>query len=205
MDQRIIFKSAVGDVGVLTPADGDMTIEQIAAKDVPEGAEFWIVSADDLPAREDRHLFAWNPDATRVDVVPVLDENGESVVDENGDAVVENVTVPAPAWEPLPPVDPVIAWRETAALEKGEFLVACVSFKILPEAEAIDAAKGNWPATFAALFAGLDAATALKTQIEWATVASVRRVHPIIGALAAIAKLTDAQVDALFGWADNAN
>ena len=202
MNERIIYQTESGAMAVITPANPDLSIDQLAQA-VPEGVVFWVVEADTIPA--DRHLFVWNPDATRVDAVPVLDKNGDPVVDENGDAVVENVAVPAPTWEPLPPVDPVIAWRETAALEKGEFLVACVSFKILPEAEAIDAAKGNWPATFAALFAGLDAATALKTQIEWATVASVRRVHPIIGALAAIAKLTDAQVDALFGWAGNAN
>ena len=53
MDQRIIFKNSNGGVSVIIPSpDCGMTIEEIAEKDVPGGAEFRIVEAADIP--EDR-------------------------------------------------------------------------------------------------------------------------------------------------------
>jgi len=49
MDQRIIYQNDDGGVSVIVPADCGLTIEQIAAKDVPAGKAWQIVDAADLP------------------------------------------------------------------------------------------------------------------------------------------------------------
>lgn len=53
MTQRIIYPTDDGGVAVVIPAPEaleTMTIEEIAAKDVPAGKEFKIVSVDDIPS-----------------------------------------------------------------------------------------------------------------------------------------------------------
>ena len=53
MTQRIIYKTPEGGVAVIVPApDTGLTIQQIAAKDVPHGIPYEIVNAADIP--EDR-------------------------------------------------------------------------------------------------------------------------------------------------------
>ena len=49
MEQRIIYQNDTGGVAVLIPADCGLTIEQIAAKDVPTGKAYKIVDAADIP------------------------------------------------------------------------------------------------------------------------------------------------------------
>ena len=52
-DPRIIYPTPEGGVAIIIPApDCGLTIEQIAAKDVPAGVPFRIVEATDIP--EDR-------------------------------------------------------------------------------------------------------------------------------------------------------
>ena len=50
MDERIIYQNEEGGVVIIIPADCGMTIEQIAAKDVPTGLPYKIVDAADVPA-----------------------------------------------------------------------------------------------------------------------------------------------------------
>jgi hypothetical protein len=53
MTQRIIYPTDEGGVAVIVPAaECGLTIEAIAAKDVPEGKPFKIVDVSDIP--EDR-------------------------------------------------------------------------------------------------------------------------------------------------------
>ena len=52
MNQRIIYQNDTGGVAVLIPADCGLTIEEIAAKDVPTGKPYKIVDVADIP--EDR-------------------------------------------------------------------------------------------------------------------------------------------------------
>jgi hypothetical protein len=53
MTQRIIYKTPEGGVAVIIPApDTGLTIQQIAAKDVPHGIPYEIVNVADIP--EDR-------------------------------------------------------------------------------------------------------------------------------------------------------
>jgi len=52
MNSRIIYPTDEGGVAVIIPADCGLTIEQIAAKDVPAGKPYQIVDVTDIP--EDR-------------------------------------------------------------------------------------------------------------------------------------------------------
>lgn len=50
MDQRIIYPNDTGGVAIIIPAaECDLTIEQIAEKDVPPGKPYKIVDVDDIP------------------------------------------------------------------------------------------------------------------------------------------------------------
>lgn len=50
MNQRIIYPTDDGGVAIIIPAlECGLTIEEIAAKDVPAGKEFKIIDTADLP------------------------------------------------------------------------------------------------------------------------------------------------------------
>ena len=53
MNQRIIYPTDEGGVAIIIPApDCGLTIEEIAAKDVPEGKPYKIIDVSEIP--EDR-------------------------------------------------------------------------------------------------------------------------------------------------------
>jgi len=52
MNSRIIYPTDDGGVAIIIPADCGLTIEEIAAKDVPAGKPYKIVDVSDIP--EDR-------------------------------------------------------------------------------------------------------------------------------------------------------
>jgi hypothetical protein len=64
MNQRIIFQNDEGGVSVIIPSPNclqEHTIEEIAAKDVPAGKPYKIVSVDDIPSdRTFRNAWAVN-------------------------------------------------------------------------------------------------------------------------------------------------
>jgi hypothetical protein len=49
MNQRIIYPTDNGGVAIVVPADCGMTIEEIAAKDVPTGKPYKIVDVSEIP------------------------------------------------------------------------------------------------------------------------------------------------------------
>ena len=50
MNKRIIYQTSDGGVAVIVPApECGLTIEEIAAKDVPAGKQFEIVDVSDIP------------------------------------------------------------------------------------------------------------------------------------------------------------
>lgn len=50
MNQRIIYPNDEGGVSILVPApECGLTIEEIAAKDVPAGKDFKIIDVEDVP------------------------------------------------------------------------------------------------------------------------------------------------------------
>jgi hypothetical protein len=70
MNQRIIYPTDDGGVAIIIPADCGLTIEEIAAKDVPEGKPFKIVDVADIPS--DRTFRgAWEADFTNPDGVGI--------------------------------------------------------------------------------------------------------------------------------------
>jgi hypothetical protein len=52
MTQRIIYPTDDGGVAVIVPAECGLSIEAIAAKDVPAGKPYKVVDVSDIP--EDR-------------------------------------------------------------------------------------------------------------------------------------------------------
>lgn len=50
MNKRIIYQNDAGGVAVIIPCDCGLTIEQIAAKDVPTGKPYKIVDVADIPS-----------------------------------------------------------------------------------------------------------------------------------------------------------
>ena len=64
-NKRIIYQNNEGGVAVLIPADCGLTIEEIAAKDVPTGRPYQIVDVSDVPTdREWRD--EWTVDAANL-------------------------------------------------------------------------------------------------------------------------------------------
>lgn len=49
MNQRIIYENDEGGVSIIVPADCGLTIEEIAAKDVPAGKTYQIVDVSEIP------------------------------------------------------------------------------------------------------------------------------------------------------------
>jgi hypothetical protein len=47
--KRIIYPTDDGGVAIIIPADCGLSIEEIAAKDVPEGKPFKIIDTADVP------------------------------------------------------------------------------------------------------------------------------------------------------------
>ena len=50
MNKRIIYATDDGGVAIIVPADCGLTIEQIAAKDVPAGKAYKIVDVSEIPS-----------------------------------------------------------------------------------------------------------------------------------------------------------
>jgi len=62
MSKRIIYPTDDGGVAVIIPADCSLTIEEIAAKDVPAGKPYKIVDVSDIPAdRTFRNAWEYQP------------------------------------------------------------------------------------------------------------------------------------------------
>lgn len=70
MNKRIIYQTENGGVAILIPSDCELTIEEIAAKDVPTGTPYKIVDISDVPT--DRQ---WRGKWT-VDVADLTDGEG---------------------------------------------------------------------------------------------------------------------------------
>ena len=62
MNQRIIYPSDNGGICIIIPApECGLTIEQIAAKDVPTGKPFKIVDVSEIPTdRSMRDAWVWS-------------------------------------------------------------------------------------------------------------------------------------------------
>lgn len=60
MNQRIIYQNDEGGISIIVPADCGLTIEEIAAKDVPTGKAYNIVDVSEIPTdRTFRDAWTW--------------------------------------------------------------------------------------------------------------------------------------------------
>lgn len=69
MNKRIVYKNNDGSCCIIVPADCGLSIEEIAMKDVPVGADFRIIDVDKLPAdRIFRNAWTDDFDTDTVDI-----------------------------------------------------------------------------------------------------------------------------------------
>lgn len=60
MDKRIVYQNDEGGISIIVPADCGLTIEEIAAKDVPAGKAYNIVDVSEIPTdRTFRDAWTW--------------------------------------------------------------------------------------------------------------------------------------------------
>jgi hypothetical protein len=61
MNQRIVYKNDEGGISIIVPAEEcGLTIEEIAAKDLPAGKAYNIVDVSEIPTdREFRNAWEW--------------------------------------------------------------------------------------------------------------------------------------------------
>jgi len=65
--KRIIYQDDNGGVAIIVPADCGLTIEEIAAKDVPAGTPYSIVDVADIPTdRTWRNAWEYSPNGSEV-------------------------------------------------------------------------------------------------------------------------------------------
>jgi len=124
-------------------------------------------------------------------------ELGDPTQGENGQWVREWTVRPKTQAELD---DERAAWRKTAFLYRRDFCIALKRAGVLSAAQAIQAAKGDWPQAFTSALAQLPQDAQEEAEIEWAAVQEIRRNHPMIALLGSAANMTDEQIDALFGW-----
>jgi len=62
MNERIIYQNDEGGLSIIIPSpECGLTIEEIAAKDVPEGKEYKIVDVSEIPEdRTFRNAWEWS-------------------------------------------------------------------------------------------------------------------------------------------------
>ena len=60
MNKRIVYQNDEGGISIIVPADCGLTIEEIAAKDVPAGKQYHIVDVSEIPTdRTFRNAWTW--------------------------------------------------------------------------------------------------------------------------------------------------
>jgi len=99
-------------------------------------------------------------------------------------------------WAAEPPV--VEVWRGRVTLSRTDFCIALKRAGILTGAQAIQAAKGDWPVPFAAALANFPDAD--EAEIAWAGASQVDRNSPLLEPLRVAAGLTAEQLDTMFGY-----
>ncbi len=48
MDKRIIYKNTDGTIGIIIPCDDNLTVDEVARKDVPTGLSYKIVNVSEI-------------------------------------------------------------------------------------------------------------------------------------------------------------
>ena len=91
-------------------------------------------------------------------------------------------------------------FRKTAKLSVSEFCKVLAKNSILSQTEALDAAKGNWPQTFADAISVLSEDEQFDAQVRWAAADTIDRSEPLLTTLAQHAGVSEEQLDEMFGY-----
>ncbi len=86
--------------------------------------------------------------------------------------------------EPAPVPVPLEEQREGAVLPRTKFCQQLWRLNILPQVEAIQAARGEWPETFDSFASALAGDEAADAMIEWAGATEIHYNHALLQALA---------------------
>lgn len=82
VNKRILYLRDDGTLAVLIPcADSGMTLEQIAAKDVPSGKQYAVVDAESLPS-DLTYAAAWTADLSEDPVEVTFDPARKAAIDK---------------------------------------------------------------------------------------------------------------------------
>lgn len=87
----------------------------------------------------------------------------------------------APSFRPAP-----VERRPSATLDKTSFCIALKDLGVLPASEAVEAARGEWPATFASFTAALSSDAAATAMIRWAGAQVIHYADPLLQSLALV-------------------
>ena len=97
------------------------------------------------------------------------------------------------------PVQTIEQIRASTSIDRAAFCNGLADAGVITDAEAIAAARGEWPTSFAGFLDYLTTTQRRDAQITWASCVTVQRNHEFVVSLAWWTNMTDAQVDALFG------
>lgn len=119
-----------------------------------------------------------------------------------GFEVVKGVPVAAFVGEPTP--EEILSEKRSAAsAERADFCNRLADIDMLTNEEAIDAAKGAWPAPMQDFLAVLDDRQRRDVLIEWATRLTVERMHWAVLLMVSLGFATEEQADYLCGAIDS--
>ena len=91
-------------------------------------------------------------------------------------------------------------WRKTASLSRVDFVNAAAEAGLMTDPEAIDGARGIWPASFNGALNDMTAKEKREAKVAWAGGDTINRNHPLIALVGQFKGQTDEQLDALFGY-----
>lgn len=139
------------------------------------------------------------PNGNTINVTTVL------LGDEGWDAAVALVAASTPVLQP-DPLPPALTEAERLAqarlrappLSKLQFCLGVVQFGLLTDADAIAAARGEWPSAMDGLLPLLTEAQKTEILIEWGAAREVERMNVNVLTLASWRQIPDETMDALF-------
>ena len=89
--------------------------------------------------------------------------------------------------------------RAGASLSKIDFIMGCMAFGLLTPPEAIAAARGEIPQSFAPVVESLSPMQRDYACVHWGAARLIERMDPFIAAFAQAASVSDETLDLLFG------
>lgn len=121
---------------------------------------------------------------------------GKIVTVDGGFAVID-----PPEPEPGPEPEPLTLEhvRAATAIDRALFCNRLADHQVLTDAEAISAAKGDWPEAMLFFLGFLTAQQQRDAQITWASCVTVERNHWLVLAMISMEIVTEAVADAVFG------